>query len=45
MKYHISVKFVAILLATVFLTLALGSAFGILVITETGLYKNSVDAL
>ena len=45
MKYHISLKFLAILLATVSLLTAVGSIFGIVCLNDLGLYENSVDEL
>lgn len=45
MKYHIGVKFMAIVLATVFLAMAVGSGLGIVGLLEAGLYEQSVDQL
>ena len=45
MKYHISVKFIAILLAALCLFTALGSGIGIFTLTALNLYENSVDDL
>ena len=45
MKYHISVKFIAIALATVFLAMALGSGIGIITMVGTGLYSETVEEL
>ena len=43
MKYHISIKFIAILLATVFLAAAVGSAVGIFAMVENRLYERTVE--
>ena len=43
MKYHISVKFIAIVLATVFLAVSVGSAVGIITLVESGLYERTVE--
>ena len=43
MKYHISVKFVAILLAAVFLSVAACGGVGILSLMEMDLYERTVD--
>ena len=44
-KYHISVKFLAIILAALTLFCALASGAGIIVLTAGDLYENSVDDL
>lgn len=43
MKYHVAVKFIAIVLCAVCLLGAVGSAAGIFVLTEMDLYNNTVD--
>lgn len=43
MKYHISVKFIAILLATVLLSISVCSAIGIIGLVGMGLYENTVE--
>ena len=45
MKYHISVKFIAIFLASLALLSVLGSAAGIICLTSANLYSQSVDEL
>ena len=45
MKYHIIVKFTAIMLCALFLLGAVGSGFGILAFTELELYEKTVDQL
>ena len=45
MKYHIVVKFIAIVLATVFLAAAVGSGIGIIAMVGSGLYEKTVDNL
>ena len=45
MKYHIIVKFTAIMLCALFLLSAAGSGFGILAFTEMELYEKTVDQL
>ena len=43
MKHHIAIKFLAILLATLSLFSAIGSALGIFCLAETELYESSFD--
>ena len=43
MKNHISIKFLAVLLATLSLLAAVGSAAGIICLTSLNLYESSVD--
>ena len=45
MKYHITIKFLAVVLCAVFLLVSLGSAAGILVLASQGLYGTSLDAM
>ena len=45
MRYHISLKFIAILLAAVTLLGVVGSAVGIICLTSANLYNESVDEL
>ncbi len=45
MKYHISVKFLAIVLCALFLLTGLASGLGIFFLANYGLYENSPDSL
>lgn len=45
MKYHIVVKFLAVMLCALFLLVSLGSAAGILLLASQGLYASSVDTM
>lgn len=45
MKYHIVLKFIAIVLCTCLLTVALASAAAVICIGATGLYSNTIEQL